>query len=119
MLTNGFYSEIGISSFEASYQALQDFIAAQDADVPSKPRLHVVSAPAGGGKTSFSIAMLAALVRTTADSPNGPMGGLFLTDQRVRADETYRQLATLLPGKVAIWTADHDAKLRAKPEKVL
>jgi hypothetical protein len=47
------------------------------------------------------------------------MGGLFLTDQRVRADETYRQLATLLPGKVAIWTADHDAKSRAKPEKVL
>jgi hypothetical protein len=119
MLTNGFYSEIGISSFEASYQALQDFIAAQDAAVPSKPRLHVVSAPAGGGKTSFSMAMLAALVRTTLDSPDGRMGGgLFLTDQRKRADETYRELSKLLPGQVAIWTRDHDADSRAKPEKV-
>src|SRR5262245_57926896 len=67
MLTNGFYSEIGTSVFEASYQALQDFTTAEHAAQTRKPRLHVVSAPAGGGKTSFSIAMLTALVRATAD----------------------------------------------------
>jgi hypothetical protein len=116
MLTNGFYSEIGTSVFEASYQALQDFSASQEADAVPAPRLHVVSAPAGGGKTSFSIAMLTALVRATSDTSE-PMGGLFLADQRKRADDTYRELSKLLPGQVAIWTADHDAK-SPKAEKV-
>ena len=41
-----------------------------------------------------------------------PAGG------RKRADETYRELSKLLPGQVAIWTRDHDADSRAKPEKV-
>jgi len=78
MLTNAFYSETGDTVFEAGWQALQDFIAGQRADVPSPPRLHVVRAPAGGGKTSFSMALLAALVRATAESSDGPIGGLFL-----------------------------------------
>jgi hypothetical protein len=117
MLTNKFYADIGTSVFEAGYQALQDFVAAQKAQAPAKPRLNVVSAPAGSGKTSFSVALLAALVRLTAAAEGGPLGCLFLTDQRERADDTYRELARLLPGQVAVWTADHDPHCK-KPEKV-
>lgn len=117
MLTNGFYAKIGDSIFNAGYQALQDFVGAQAAPSAQPPRLHVVSAPAGGGKTSFAKALLAAVVRATESGPNGPLGCLFLTDQRERADETYRDLAKLIPGRVAIWTADHDPNCKT-PEKV-
>src|SRR5262245_1004123 len=92
MLTNEYYADIGASVFEAGYQALQDFVAAQESEIRSQPRLHVVSAPAGGGKTSFSLALIAALVRLTEKREQGPMGCLFLTDQRDRADDTYREL---------------------------
>jgi hypothetical protein len=115
MLTNEFYAGIGKSVFEAGYEALQDFAAAQ-AGATAKPRLHVVSAPAGSGKTSFSVALLAALVRLTASSEGEPLGCLFLTDQRERADATYRELERLLPGKVAVWTSEHDPT-RKVPER--
>jgi hypothetical protein len=115
MLTNEFYADIGTSVFEAGYEALQDFAGAQ-AGATAKPRLHVVSAPAGSGKTSFSVALLAALVRLTAAAEGEPLGCLFLTDQRERADATYRELAELLPGKVAVWTSEHDLK-RTVPER--
>jgi hypothetical protein len=119
MLTNQFYAKTADSVFSAGWQALQEFISAQEptASTPS-PRLNVVSAPAGGGKTSFAVAMIAALIRVTEGMPDGPLGCLFLTDQRERADKTYRELAKLLPMRVAIYTTDHDHRCK-KPEKVL
>jgi hypothetical protein len=47
-------------------------------------------------------------VRHTETTGGEPLGCLFLTDQRERADDTYRELAKLLPGKVAVWTSEHD-----------
>ena len=117
MLINQFYFGILTSVFDASYRALQDFVAAQERKADAQPHLNVVSAPAGGGKTSFSVALIAALVRLTEGGQQGPMGCLFLTDQRERADDTYRELVKLLPGKVAIWTSDHDPRCK-KQEKV-
>jgi hypothetical protein len=119
MLINDYYAQTGDIVFDASWQALQGVIAAEQADVPSSPRLQVISAPAGGGKTSFSIAMLAAVVRST-EGTEQPMGGLFLTDQITRADENYRDLSKLLPGQVAVWSKDHDkdTKPHAKTGKI-
>src|SRR5215211_1007491 len=117
MLTNSFYASIGASVFEAGYQALHDFATARASHAITKPRLHVVSAPAGSGKTSFSVALIAAVVRVTGAATGEPLGCLFLTDQRERADDTYRELERLLPGQVAVWTSDHDARCK-QTEKV-
>ena len=72
--------------------------------------MHTVSAPAGGGKTSFSYALIAAVTRYAEQNRDAPYGCAFVTDQIPRADEVYRDLEALLPGKVAIWTTDHDVK---------
>ena len=66
-LTNGFAAKIGDSVFDAGYRALADGSAAVetqgDPGQPRRPRLHVVSAPVGSGKTSFTIALITACVR--------------------------------------------------------
>jgi len=65
-LTTDFYRRIGDSVFDAGYQALQDFVAScvGDHGAPNEAhRMHVVSAPVGSGKTSFSLAFVTALVR--------------------------------------------------------
>ena len=59
-LTTDFYSRIGDSVFEAGYSALADTCGAEG---KPKARLHVVSAPVGSGKTSFSLALVAAVTR--------------------------------------------------------
>ena len=82
------------------------------------PRLHVVSAPMGTGKTTFTIAFIMALVELGKRIPQMPQGCVYLTDQIVKADEMYRQLNHFLPGRVAIWTSDHDPDC-AEPKKVL
>jgi hypothetical protein len=66
-LTTGFAAKIGDSVFDAGYRALEDGAAAAGTqgakDQPRQPRLHVVSAPVGSGKTSFTIALITACVR--------------------------------------------------------
>ena len=52
-LTTGFYAETGNAVFDAGYLALSDFCKGS----VGPRRLHVVSAPAGGGKTSYSYAL--------------------------------------------------------------
>jgi hypothetical protein len=47
-----------------------------------------------------------------------PSGCLFLVEKMSKADEMYCELNALLPGKVAVWTTDHDEKC-TKPTKVL
>jgi hypothetical protein len=82
------------------------------------PRLNVVSAPMGTGKTTFTTAFIVAMVRLSDENPQSPYGCLFLTDQIVKAEAMYRELAALLPGKVAIWTSDHDPDCK-QPIRVL
>jgi hypothetical protein len=113
-LTTGFYAQTGNGVFDAGYLALSDYCMATKAP----QRLHVVSAPAGGGKTSFSYALILAVIRYAEQTPSAPYGCVFVVDQITKADEVYRELNALLPGKVAIWTRDHDADCKT-PTKVL
>src|ERR1039458_2920309 len=116
-LTTAFYAQIGNSVFEAGYSALGDFCDAE-ANTEATPRLHVVSAPVGGGKTSFSMALMVAVTKVAEASPDAPYGCLFLVDQMDKADQMYRDLEKQMPGKVAVWTTDHDVKCK-QPTKVL
>jgi hypothetical protein len=109
-LTTRFYARTGNAVFDAGYLALSDAIT-------NTRRMHTVSAPAGGGKTSFSYALVVAVTRNAENHPDGPYGCVFLVDQIEKADKVYRDLNDLLPGKVAIWTTDHDKDCK-EPEKI-
>jgi hypothetical protein len=106
-LTTDFYAQIGDALFEAGYSALEDFCT-PEAERPAVPRLHVVSAPVGSGKTSFSLAFITAFIRLADTADDAPQGCVFLVDRIAKAEEMHVELSRLMPGKVAIWTADHD-----------
>jgi hypothetical protein len=128
LLTTPWYSEIGDSVFDACYCALED---ARDLNAhkgfPGTPysgskraRMHVVSAPVGSGKTSFTLAFIAAVVRFAERHDDAPYGCLFVVDQIPRADQIYRDLNVLIPDRVGVWSTDHDASPgRKEPTKVL
>jgi hypothetical protein len=127
-IDKGWYSTIGASIFDACYHALEDSchpdahkgLAGTPYSISKQARMHVVSAPVGAGKTSFSLAFIAAMVRISERNPDAPYGCLFVADQKPRADQIYRDLNALIPGRVAIWTSDHDAGSgRKEPIKVL
>ena len=116
-LAAGFYAQTGNSVFEASYSALE--VHCDEQAGKRRPRmLPVVAAPVGSGKTSFSYAMIMAITRYAERNITGPYGCAFLTDQITKADEAFKELNVLLPGKVAIWTTEHDPGCK-KREKVL
>jgi hypothetical protein len=117
-LTSGFYSKVGDAIFEEGYRALQDADAAQSALSHRTPPVRVVPAPVGSGKTSFSQALMAAIVRLGDADPCLSCGCVFVVKERQAADDLYRSLNTLLPDRVAIWTKDHDAKRTKPPETV-
>lgn len=103
-LTTGFYAETGNAVFDAGYLALSDYCKGS----AGLRRLHVVSAPAGGGKTSYSYSLMVALTRYAEQTPGAPYGCVFVVDQIKKADEAFRDLNALMPGKVAVWTVEHD-----------
>jgi len=112
-LTKGFYAETGDGVFEAGYLALSDACVSENAP----RRIHVVSAPAGGGKTSFSYALMMAVTRLADEDANAPYGCIFVVDQIAKADEVYRELNVLMPGEVAVWTTDHDRDCKPESRK--
>jgi hypothetical protein len=103
-LTTGFYAETGNAVFDAGYLALSDYCGGS----AGPRRLHVVSAPAGGGKTSYSYALMLALTRHADQQPDAPYGCVFVVDQIKKADEAFKELNALMPGRVAVWTNEHD-----------
>ena len=103
-LTTDFYAKTGTAVFEACSLALSDSCKGNK----GPRRVHVVSAPAGGGKTSFSYAFMTALTRHAESNPKAPYGCVFVVDQIKKADEAYRELNELMPGKVAVWSTEHD-----------
>jgi hypothetical protein len=103
-LTTGFYAETGNAVFDAGYLALSDYCRGS----AGPRRLHVVSAPAGGGKTSYSYALMLALATYAEQKPEAPYGCVFVVDQIKKADEAFKELNALIPGKVAVWTNEHD-----------
>jgi hypothetical protein len=115
-LSNAFYSKIGDAIFEACYSALENSeTAKRGIKVPKA--LQVVSAPMGAGKTTFTLAFMTALVRLRERRPDIPYGSVFLVEQMAKADEMFRELSALLPGKVAVWSTDHDVNCKS-PTKV-
>jgi hypothetical protein len=102
-LTTGINGKVGNSILEAGVLALTD--VADD----EEPKQFVVAAPPGTGKTSHAIALMAATVRTAdKDDLSKPYGCLFVVDQIKKADDMFLQINELLPGRVAVWTSDHD-----------
>ena len=106
-LTTGFYAETGNSVFEAGHIALTDY-------TNCARRLNVVSAPSGGGKTTFAFALMVAMTRYAERHPDSPAGCVLVVEQIAKADAVYRELNALMPGKVAIWTSEHDPKCRER-----
>jgi hypothetical protein len=65
----------------------------------------------------FTLAFITALVRLRERYLDMPYGSVFLVEQMTKADEMYRELSALLPGKVAVWSTDHDLHCKS-PTKV-
>lgn len=110
-LTKGFYASTGNAVFEAGIRAIGDSCASAPA------RVHTIAAPVGGGKTSCAYALILALTRYADEHTEGPYGCAFVCDQIEKADAAYRELNSLMPGRVAIWTSDHDRR-NPRGEKV-
>ena len=100
-LTTPFYTKVGNAVFEAGYLAYSDTIT-------GTKRLHTVPAPVGSGKTSFSYALLMALTRYADRHPEAPHGAVLLVNEIEKAEKVYGELNELLPGRVRVWTSDHD-----------
>jgi hypothetical protein len=69
LLTTDFYARTGDAMVATGCAALLDWHA-------DTRRLLTVSAPAGGGKTSFAYALLIALTRNAETNPDAPYGGV-------------------------------------------
>ncbi|HEV2631324.1 MAG TPA: hypothetical protein VGV41_22095 [Pseudolabrys sp.] len=110
-LRDGFYAKTGDAVFDAGLRALANSAAGGPALV------HTIAAPVGGGKTSFAFALMLALTRYADENPEGPYGCAFVCDQIEKADAAFRELNALMPGRVAVWTSDHD-KNNPRREKV-
>jgi hypothetical protein len=100
-LTTPFYTKIGNAVFEAGYLAYSDTIT-------GTRRMHTVPAPAGSGKSSFSFALLMAMTRYADRHPEAPHGAVMLVNEIEKAEKVYQELGALLPGRVRVWTGDHD-----------
>lgn len=109
-LKAGFYAETGDAVFDAGLLALADYCDGST----SARRVHVVSAPAGGGKTSFSYAFMLAVTRYAEANPRAPYGCVFVVDQIKKADEVFAELNALLPGQVGVWSTEHDPKCKKR-----
>ena len=105
LYTTNFYARTGDAVFDAGCLALED--ATTDTR-----RMHTVSAPAGGGKTTFSYALIAAVTRCAENRPDAPYGSVIVVERIDRAEEVYQELSALLPGKVWVWTTDHDCNCK-------
>jgi hypothetical protein len=105
LLNGPLYKQMQELVFETAFSALIDTVAPF-----AQPRMHVLSALPGTGKSTFSNAWAAAIVAC---------GGsvLFVVEQMETADQRYRDLNKLLPGKVAVWSTDH-GKGNHSPAKV-
>jgi hypothetical protein len=75
---------------------------------PAVPDVHVVASSPGSGKTTAAKAFMVALTRVMDQEPF-PIGCALLVHHIETAHRAFGELSALLPGKVAIWTSEHDA----------
>ena len=74
---------------------------------PPVPQMNVIAAPAGRGKTTLAKAFMTAVVR--ANEEDWPLGCVLLVHFVETAQQAFDELYALLPGRVAVWTREHDA----------
>jgi hypothetical protein len=115
----------GIEAYKISSIAVLVIIARPRK--PTEPECTSCPPPVGSGKTSFGLAFVAALVQC-ADEDEGncaenddtntlPYGCLVVVNQIEKADTTFRDLNTLLPDQVAVWTTEHDPNCKLAKEE--
>ena len=108
------------SLFEATWSAWAASSAAVVAEAHPKspwgcsrangpPDIQVVSAAPGSWKTTYAKAFAIALARATEDK-DLPLGCAFLVHHVDTADAFYHELEAHLPGRVAVWTGEHDVE---------
>src|SRR5262249_20300617 len=56
--------------------------------------------------------LMLALTRYAEQTLGAPYGCVFVVDQIKKADEAFKDLNALMPGKVAVWTTEHDPGCR-------
>ena len=75
--------------------------------VLSLPDMYVVHTGPGSGKTTAAKAFMVALVRATEGSRH-PLGCVLLVHHVETAALAYQELNALMPGRVRVWTKEHD-----------
>src|SRR5262245_53894318 len=106
-LAGEFYARTRDAVFERGCLALSDTLN-------DTRRVHTISAPVGGGKTSYSQAFMLAVTRYAESNPDAPYGCVFVVDEITKADNAFHELNSLIPGQVAVWTTEHDPKCRKR-----
>jgi hypothetical protein len=110
LLTANFYRKTSDAVFDTGCVALSDAIT-------NTRMMHTVSAPPGGGKTTFAHALAVALTRYTENRSEAlPYGVVFVVDEIKKADDFYNELTKYLSGKVAVWTTEHDVSCKEWPK---
>jgi hypothetical protein len=72
------------------------------------PTLHVIHSGPGSGKSTAAKAFMVGLTRDTEDH-RYPIGCALLVHHVETAASAFAELSALLPGKVAVWSSEHDA----------
>jgi hypothetical protein len=112
----GCHSAVFWAGWTALADSACDIVRQQNPDTPwarSNPapavsQLHVVASGPGSGKTTAAKAFMVALTRAMDQEPF-PIGCALLVHHIETAHRAFTELSALLPGKVAIWTSEHDA----------
>jgi hypothetical protein len=112
----GCHSAVFWAGWRALADSACDIVRHQNPDTPwaranlapAVPDLHVVASGPGSGKTTAAKAFMVALTRIMGEGPF-PIGCVFLVHHIETAHRAFIELSSLVPGKVAIWTSEHDA----------
>src|SRR5262245_23446231 len=70
--------------------------------------MHVLASAPGSGKSTLAKAFAMALTRVSESRPY-PLGCVFLVHHIATAEAVFRELSTLVPNAVAVFTTKHDA----------
>lgn len=91
---NRFYERMALTVGDTALMALQD-------SIEGRACMHVLSAPAGSGKTTLTNAFIEAMIEVV------PLASALVVVEQIKSVEArFRDLDALLPGKVACWTSE-------------
>ena len=85
----------------------------QNNPLPWPPTMHVLDAAPGAGKSTLAKAFMVGLLRANeADDARWPLGAVLLVHHVGTAQRAFDELNALLPGRVAVFSREHD---KARP----